>query len=73
MGRIRIQLLLEDNAWNTRYDQPKNDRYCDSTTQSTKPSSLFTEENYGINLLYDQRETSCTDKCFLKKILSSAY
>ena len=26
MGRFRIQLLLEDNTWSTRYNIPKNDR-----------------------------------------------
>ena len=24
MGRFRIQLLLEDNTWSTRYNTPKN-------------------------------------------------
>ena len=27
MGRFRIQLLLEDNTWSTRYNIPKNDRF----------------------------------------------
>ena len=26
MGRFRIQLLLEDNTWSTRYNISKNDR-----------------------------------------------
>ena len=33
MGRFRIQLLLEDNTWSTRYSIPKNDRYSSSSTQ----------------------------------------
>ena len=43
MGRFRIQLLLEDNTWSTRYNIPKNDRYSDSSTQWTKLSLNFTE------------------------------
>ena len=48
MGRFRIQLLLANNTWSTRYNIPKNDRYSDSSTQWTKLSLNFTEENYGI-------------------------
>ena len=33
MGRLRIQLLLEDITWSTRYNIPKTDRYSDSSTQ----------------------------------------
>ena len=33
IGRFRIQQLLEDNTWITRYNIPKNDRYSDSSTQ----------------------------------------
>ena len=35
MGCFRIQLLLEDNTWSTRYNIPKNDPYSDSPTQWT--------------------------------------
>ena len=64
MGRFRIQLLLEDNTWSTRYNLPKNDRYSDSSTQWTKLSLNFTEENYGIKLIYDQIDTPHADMCF---------
>ena len=33
MGCFRIRLLLEDNAWSTRYNIAKNDRYSDTSTQ----------------------------------------
>ena len=36
MDRFRIQLLLEDNTWSTRYNIPKNDRYSETSTQWTK-------------------------------------
>ena len=32
MGRFRIQLLLADNTWSTRYPLPENDRYSDTST-----------------------------------------
>ena len=35
MGRSRIQLLLNDNTWSTRYNITKNDRYSDSSTDRT--------------------------------------
>ena len=48
MGRLRIQLFLEDKTWSTRYNIPKNDQYADSSTQWTKLSLNFTAETYGI-------------------------
>ena len=64
MGRFRIQLLLEDNTWSTRYNIPKNDRYSDSSTQWTLVNLNFTIENYGIRLIYDQIDTPHADMCF---------
>ena len=45
MGRFRIQLLLEDNTWSTRYNLPKNDRYSDTSTDWTLVNLNFTIEN----------------------------
>ena len=64
MGRFRIELLLEDNTWSTRYNIPKNDRYSDSSTQWTLVNLIFTVENYGIRLIYDQIDTPHADMCF---------
>ena len=64
MGRFRIELLLEDNTWSTRYNIPKNDRYSNSSTQSTLVNLNFTIENYGIRLNYDQIDTPHADMCF---------
>ena len=64
MGRFRIELLLEDNTWSTRYNIPKNDRYSDSSTQWTLVNLNFTIENYGIRLVYDQIDTPHADMCF---------
>ena len=64
MGRFRIQLLLEDNTWSTRYNIPKNDRYSDTSTEWTLVNLNFTIENYGIKLIYDQIDTAHADMCF---------
>ena len=41
MGRFRIELLLEDKTWSTRYNIPKNDRYNNSSTQWTLVNLKF--------------------------------
>ena len=53
IGRFRIQLLLSDNTWSTRYNIPKNDRYSDSSTDWTLVSLKFNVQNYGRRLIYD--------------------
>ena len=64
MGRFRIQLLLSDNTWSTRYNIPKNDRYSDKSTDWILVSLYFTIENYGIILIYDQIGSAHADMCF---------
>ena len=66
MGRIRIQLLLKDNTWITRYNMPKKDRYSDSPIEWTLVSLDFTKENYGIKLIQNQLDTTHADMCFSK-------
>ena len=63
-GRFRIQLLLEDNTWSTRYTIPKNSQYNKSSTDWTLLNLDFTEENYGIKIIYDQIDTTHADMCF---------
>ena len=64
MGRFRIQLLFEDDTWSTRYNIPKNDRYSNSSTDWTLLNLNFTEENYGIELIYDEIDIPHADMCF---------
>ena len=64
MGRFRIQLLLGDDTWSTRYNIPKNDQFSDTSTEWTLVSLSFTVENYGIKLIYDQIQTAHADMCF---------
>ena len=64
MGRFRIQLLLEDNTWNTQYTIPKTTQYSDNSTDWTLLNLDFSIKNYGIRLYYDQIDTAHADMCF---------
>ena len=64
MGCFRIQWLLEDNTWSPSYNIPEHDRYSDTSSEWTLVSLNFTEENYGINFIYDQLDTTHADMCF---------
>ena len=64
MGHFRIQLLLGDNTWSTRYNIPKNDRYIDNSTDWTLVTLNVTVQNYGIKRFYDQIDTPNADMCF---------
>ena len=64
MGRFRIQWLLDDNTWSTRYNIPRNDRYGYTSTDWTLFSLNFTEDNYGSKLIYDEIDTAHSDMCF---------
>ena len=66
MGRFKIQLLLEDNTWSTRYNIPKSDRYSDTSTEWTLVSLNFTEKNYGFKSIYDEIDSAHADMCFSK-------
>ena len=64
MGRLRIQFLLKDDTWSTRYNLAKNDRYSDSSTDWTLVNLYFTVGNYGIRLNHDQIDTAHSDMSF---------
>ena len=64
MGRFRIQLLLSDNTWSSRYNLSKNDLSSDTSTDWTLVNSNFTVEYYGIKLLYDEIDSAHADMCF---------
>ena len=70
MGCFRIQILLEDNLWSTRYNIPKNDRYGDTSTDWTLVSSIFRVKNFGIKKQYDQIDTAHADMCFSNIIIT---
>ena len=64
MARFRIQLLLKDNTWSTKYNTPKNDQYSDTSTDWTLVSLNFTVENIGVKLIYDQIDTPHAGICY---------
>ena len=64
MGRFRIQLLFEDNTWSLRYNKAKKDQYSDISTQWRNLGLSFSEEIYGIKLIYDETDTPHADMCF---------
>ena len=64
MGRFRIQLLLEDNTWDTQYNIAKNTQYSATSTEWTLLNLDFTIENYGIKLVCDQIDTAHANMCF---------
>ena len=64
MGRFRIQILLDDNTWANKYTIEKNSQFSDSSTEWSLFSIDFTEENYGIRLIYDRIDTAHADMCF---------
>ena len=64
MGRVMIQILLEDNIWSTQYTIAKNDRCSDTPTNWTLLNLDFTQKNYGIKLIYDQIDTPHAAMCF---------
>ena len=64
MGRFRIQILLDDNTWENKYTIEKNSQFSDSSTEWSLLSLDFSEENYGIRLIYDRIDTAHADMCF---------
>ena len=64
MGRFRIQLLLDDNTWTTQYTIEKNTLFNETDSDWTLLNLDFTEEKYGIKLIYDQINSAHADMCF---------
>ena len=64
MGLFSIQILLEEKTWSTRYKIPKNDRYCNLSTQWTLVSLNFTVKKYGIKLFNDEFDLAHAEMCF---------
>ena len=63
-GRFRVQLLLEDDTWDTQYTIAKNTEYNTTSTEWTLLNLDFTVENYGIKLIYDQIDKPHAGMCF---------
>ena len=70
MGRFRIQLLLEDNSWSTKYNVPKNNHFSRGLTQWNLFDMDITQENHGFISVYDQVPSTHSDMCFSNIILT---
>ena len=70
MGRFRIQLLLDDNFWNSQYANAKNTQYSETSTDWTFLNLDFIVENYGIKLIFDKIDSAHADMCFSKVTLT---
>ena len=64
MGRFRIQILLSDNSWSTKYNIDKNTNYSINSTDWELLNLDITQSNYGIRLIYDQIDNAHADMCF---------
>ena len=64
MGRFKILLLLENNAWTTQFVINENDQYSNNSTDWKLLNLDFTVENYGIKLVYDRIKSAHADMCF---------
>ena len=63
LGRFIIQLLDNNTGFN-QYTIPKNDRYSDKSTDWTLLNFVFTVENYGIKIFFDQIDSPHADMWF---------
>ena len=64
MGRFKILLLSENNAWTTQFVINENEQNSNNSTDWKLLNLDFTIENYGIKLLYDRIKTAHADMCF---------
>ena len=64
MGRFKVLLLLENNAWTTQFVNNENDQYSINSTDWKLLNLDFTIENYGIRLVYDRIKSAHADMCF---------
>ena len=64
MGRLRIQIKMSDNTWNTLYTMEKNSQYSNSSTEWSLFNLDITQENFGIRFGYDRITTAHADMCF---------
>ena len=64
MRQLRFPTLFNDNSWSTRHNIPRNDRYSNSSPDSTLICLIFDVEIFVIRLDYDERYTTQADMCF---------
>ena len=63
MPRFRIQILLENDTWDNKYTIEKNTQFSNTSTEWTYLSLDFTQDNYGIRLIFDRIDSAHADMC----------
>ncbi len=63
MPRFRIQILLQIGDWENKYTIEKNSQFSNTSTEWTHLSLDFTQENFGVRLLFDRIDTAHADMC----------
>ena len=64
MGRLSISVLLDDDTWTNKYVIQDNSQYSNTSSEWTLLSLDITEENYGIQIIYDRIRSPHADMCF---------
>ena len=70
MGRLSISILLDDNSWTNKYVIQDNSQYSNTSLEWTLLSLDITEENYGIQIIYDRIRSPHADMCFSNIIIT---
>ena len=63
MPRFRVQILLEDGTWENKYIIEKNSQYSETSMEWTLLNLDFTQDNYGIRLIFDRIDSAHADMC----------
>ena len=64
MGRLSISILLDDDTWTNKYVIQDNSQYSNTSSEWTLLSLDITEENYGIQIIYDRIRSPLADMFF---------
>ena len=64
MGRLSISILLDDDTWINKYVIQENSHYSNTSSEWALLSLDITEENYGIQIIYDRIRSAHADMCF---------
>ena len=61
MPRFRIEILLENGNWENKFTIEKNRQFSNSSTEWSHLNLDFTQENYGIRLIFDRISSAHAD------------
>ena len=72
MGRFRIQLLLLNGQWHSKYINAINNKYGNASSEWTSLNIDFTEKNSDNKLIYDEIDTALADMCFSNIMITNS-